>query len=385
MDFFLNYNEYHLKVVDVLKTALHKKDNNIFDKVDFYDDELYKEPLLFSAVNSFNFNLWIDSITLGLSKEKNSFNSVKIPLNNGALYLPSIGSFYFKNTDNSIVDACFINNEYHFKLNDNILEYDFKEIKKTKEGIEFFEFNHPLLKELFINEKGETVDVKISSEECYKEEYIKNFNKALLKIEFTYHQYYSLIKEYIKKVVFYKGLPNSFATIQAHGVAFFNISHGNSEIFFLDNILHQCAHVFFNTLTFNKSDLFKTPYNTDLSLFTEEENDKGFQLYDRFHGLFTQTNINICFDKCLDDNLYAEDKYLEFVAKFTSNMNRFSIAIKKFNKEYKYGKEGLKWFKFFKNTFDFVNDKHQKLLSKYDISNQPYIFDYKLFKKTNNL
>ncbi len=385
MDFFSNYNEDHLKVVDVLKTTLYKKDNNIFDKIDFYDDELYKEPLLFSAVNSSDFNLWIESIVLGLSKEENNFSSLKVPLSNGTLYLPSIGYFAFKNQKNTIIEFSLVENQYIFKLNDIILEYDFKEIKKTKEGIEFFEFNHPLLKELFINEKGETVNVKIESEECYKKEYIENFNKALLKIESTYKQYYDLIKEYIKKVIFYKGDPNSFATIQAHGIAFFNISHGNSEIFFLDNILHQCAHVFFNTLTFKKSELFKAPYNSDLSLFTEEKNDKGFQLYNRFHGLFTQTNINICFQNCLNQNLYSGDIYMEFVAKFTSNMTRFSVAINKFNMKGKYKKEGLEWFVFFKNTFNSINNKNKKLLSQYVVSNQPYIFDFDLFKKTNNL
>jgi hypothetical protein len=385
MDFFTNYKEYHLKVVDILKTALYKKDSNIFSRIDFYDDELYKEPLLFSAVNSSNFYLWIDSIALGLSKEKSIFNNVKIRLNNGTLYIPSIGIFDFKNINNSIIEVCFMNNEYVFKLNGTILEYDFKEIKKTKEGIEFLEFNHPLLKELFINEKGETVDVKITSEECYKEKYIVNFNKALLKIESTYKQYYDLIKEYIKKVVFYKGEPNSFATIQAHGIAFFNVSHGNSEIFFLDNILHQCAHVFFNTLTFNKSELFKIPHNSDLSLFTENENDKGFQLYDRFHGLFTQTNINICFDRCLEQKIYSGETYIEFVAKFTSNMTRFTLAIEKFDKIEKYSDDGLKWFHFFKSAFRIVNYKNQLLLERYEVSNQPYIFDYELFKETNKL
>lgn len=384
MDFFTNYEKHHLKVVDTLKSALYQKDNSIFDKLDFYDDEIYKEPLLFLCINNPDYNLWINSLIAGLTKP-NTINDIQIPVHNKTIYIPNVGYFTFEDDNLKLVNCKLENNQFIFTSKSKKLNYIYKKIKKTDEGIEFLEFNHPLLKNMFVNEQGKIVDVIISSKEAYKEEYILNFSKALVKIKKTYPEYFNLIKKYIKKVVFYSGQPNSFASIQAHNTAFFNISHGNSEIFFLDNILHQCAHVFFNTLTLDKSELFKLPYNSDLSIFTENIDDKGFSLYDRFHGLFTQTNINLCFDKCLEENLYSGDSYLEFIAKFTSNMSRFDIAIKKFNQKTKYKKAGLEWFTLFSNTFDYINDRNKDELLKYKVSNQPYIFDFELFKKTNNL
>ncbi len=384
MDFFTNYEKHHLKVVDTLKSALYQKDNSIFDKLDFYDDEIYKEPLLFSCINSPDYNLWINSLIAGLTKSK-AINDIQIPVYDKTVYIPDVGYFTFEEDNLKLVNYKFENNQFIFTSKSKKLNYIYKKIKKTDEGIEFLEFNHPLLKNMFVNEQGQIVDVMISSKQTYNEEYILNFNKALVKIKKTYPEYFNLIKKYIKKVVFYNGKSNSFASIQAHGAAFFNVSHGNSEIFFLDNILHQCAHVFFNTLTLDKGELFKLPYNSDLSTFTEDIDDKGFSLYDRFHGLFTQTNINICFDKCLKENLYSGDDYLEFIAKFTSNMSRFDIAIKKFNKEKKYKKEGLEWFTFFYKTFQNIFNDNKSELLKYKVSNQPYVFDFDLFKKTNNL
>jgi len=384
MDFFTNYHEYHIKVIDTLKTALYKKDNKIFDKIDFYDDSVYEEPLLYACINNPNFNFWIDSLILGLSDKKDKLDALNVSVFNGTIYIPSIGYYHFKNLDDTIIQVSVENNDFIFKLNGAILSYTFRKIIRINEHIELLECNHPLLARLFLNEKGGITGVIINAEECYKQEYLDNFNKAFFKIEAIYNQYYELINKYIKKVVFYKGEPNSFATIQAHGIVFFNIDHGNSEVFFLDNILHQCAHVFFNTLTFDKAKLFTIPHNSDLCFFTGNRNDKGFILYDRYHGLFTQTNINKCFDKCLEQNLYSGDSYLEFVAKFTSNMNRFATAVKKFDRKEKYKKQGLQWFCFFKNTFETIYFKNKELLSLYNVSNQPYVFDFEIFKKTNN-
>lgn len=385
MDYFSNYHESHLRVIDVLKGALYRKDETLFNRLDFHNDSIYEEPLLYACINNPRFSDWIDSLIMGLSNDKGSLKTLKVPVFDGISYLPTVGYFYFPENYNMFLEASVEDNKFIFKHDDKILNYTFKKIQYIDESTETFECNHPLLRPLFRNERGKIIDVIISGKECYKQEYLDNFSNALSKIEKTYPEYHKLVKNYIKKVVFYKGESNSFATIQAHGIAFFNISHGHSEIFFLDNILHQCAHVFFNTLTFDKKDLFQIPYNSDLSLFTENLEDKGIILYDRFHGLFTQSNINICFNRCLDQQLYSGDNYLEFIAKFTSNMNRFAIAIKKFNKEDKYGIKGLEWFNFFNNTFYAVFQKNKELLSKYDVSNQPYIFDFNLFKTTNTL
>ena len=149
--------------------------------------------------------------------------------------------------------------------------------------------------------------------------------------------------------------------------------------------MHQCAHVFFNTLTFEKKELFVIHHTSDLSLFTHEDDDNGFVLYDRFHGLFTQTNINICLEKCINQNIFEGDKYFELLGRFTNNMKRFSGAINKFDKINEYKNEGLAWYTFFKISYEEIYFRNHTLLKIYEISNQPYVFDYNVFKKTNKL
>jgi len=381
MDFFLEYNEKHLSVIDTVKSVLFKRDKTVFDKLDFYDDSIFSEPFLFLCING-DFNEWINLLTFSLNKSK-EHNKIKTRPKDGIIYLPSLGYFKLKHNISNEVNLVYDNKEVVILDNENHkIEYDFYTLSKNNEGIDFLLLNHPLLDVLFIKSNGEKDNIDIN-EAIYKR-HIPNFNKALNTIRNIYPEYYTLVKNYIKRVVFYKGETNSFASIQAHGMVLFNVKDDYDEIFFLDNIIHQCAHVFFNTLTFDKSELFVLPHNSDLFLFTDDENDKGHELYGRYHGLFTQTNINIAFEKCINENIYSEDHHFELLGRFTSNMQRFRIAINKFNKPNQYKKEGLKWFTFFKDNFEIMYQRNTHIIEKYIVSNQPYVFDYKIFKETNS-
>ncbi len=381
MDFFSDYETYHLKLVDTMKSILYQKDNSVFEKLDFYDDNIFSEPFLFACVNN-NYEDWIDLLTFSLCKEKSNCSPIQTGvLNSNKVYLPNIGYLKIKSNDRQVF-LSYENNNVSIRNNSNaIIPFEHLAPVKNKEGIEFLICNHPLLEPLFIDEKGNITEV-IINEELYNK-HIQHFNNALKIIENTYPNYHQLIITYIKKVVFYKGNANSFATIQAHGMAFFNVKDDHNEIFFIDNIMHQCAHVFFNALTLDKKSLFKIPYNSDLSIFTEDVSDKGYILYDRFHGLFTQTNINTCLETCIVQKLYKGDEHLELVGRFVSNMKRFNAALNKFNKLEKYNIQGLNWFKFFESTYKRIYTSNKELINKYDLSNQPYVFDYQEFKKIN--
>ena len=382
MDFFTTYNEHHLKVIDVLKKALYQKDNAIFDKLDFYDDAIFSEPLLFSCINN-KYEEWIDTLVFSLSKNKESLNSIyTTAIEEQIIYLPNLGYLKLNEKYSKKIQLKYITDSIHLLDEDNnSLDHEFQPLIKNEDGIEFLQCTHPLLKPLFIDEQGKITEILIN-ENLYKK-HIRHFNSALKAIKRIYPDYYNLVKKHIKKVVFYQGEANSFATIKAHGIAFFNVQDNYNEVFFLDNIIHQCAHVFFNALTMEKKELFAIPYNSDLSLFTGEKEDRGIILYHRFHGLFTQTNINICIEKCIAQKVFEGDKHFELLGRFTSNMNRFSTAINKFNHPDKYGKDGLKWYSFFRKTYEDIYNRNRDLLAEYNVSNQPYVFDYKIFKSSN--
>lgn len=376
MDFFTQYHEYHLKIIDTLKTALYQKDSAIFDKLDFYDDAVFSEPFLFSSISDNN-ELWIDSLIFGLSKNRDLLKDISIPvIDENIIYLPTIGSLELSSKQKGRVILNYKNNSIKVEKDDNEIDFILKPIIKNSCNIEFISCSHPLFISYFKNDRGENTSVLID-EELYKK-HISNFNKALSVIEKIYPEYFDLIKKYISKVVFYVGDANSFATIQAHGMIFLNVKDEYDEVFFIEDIVHQTAHVFFNTLTFIKSDLFLIPYNSCM------DNDV-VSVYDRFHGLFTHVCINIILEECIKQKLFSGRKYYELVARFTINMNRFAVGIQKFDKPNLFKLEGERWFSFFKCNFQDTLEGNKKLLSKYNVSNQPYVFSYVIFKKTNEL
>ncbi|MFL0136913.1 hypothetical protein, partial [Tenacibaculum maritimum] len=380
MDFFSEYNEKHLKVIDTVKSVLYKKDKNVFEKLDFYDDNIFSEPFLFLCINR-EYDKWINLLTFSLNKSKTHDKIVAKPVNE-TIYLPSLGYLKLKQNILDEVNLAYIDNKVVVFNKENLkLEYEICDLNQNDERIEFLLLNHPLLDGIFTNKDDEKDNVIIN--EFIYEKHIPNFNKALQTIKSIYPEYYALVKNYIKKVVFFKGVTNSFATMQAHGMVFFNVKDEYNEIFFLDNIIHQCAHVFFNTLTFDKSELFVIPHNSDLFLFTNDINDKGHELYGRYHGLFTQTNINIAFERCINNNVYKGDYHFELLGRFTSNMQRFKVSINKFDKPEQYKKEGLNWFTYFKENFELMYERNKHIIEKYNVLNQPYVFNYKIFKETN--
>ena len=381
MNYFSDYHDHHLKLIETLKTALYARDSSIFEKLDYYNEEIYAEPLFYACINN-NFAKWIDTLIFGFAKEQKPIWHINTtPIEEKLIYLPNTGYLELKSKYSKQVSLRYIDNVIEIRdIDGNILDYESQELIKNELGIEFFKCNHPLLKPLFVDEQGEITDVIINQNLFAN--HTEHFNKALHTIKKVYPEYFNLIVKYIKKVVFFKGSANSFATIQAHGISFFNIKDDYDEIFFVDNIMHQCAHAFFNTLTLHKSDLFTIAPSSDLSMFTKDKSDIGAELYDRFHGLFTQSNINICLEKCIQQKLFNGDKHNELLGRFSSNMKRFSVALEKFENLEIYKAVGIKWLEFFKETYTQIHQRNRLLLSKYNVSNQSYVFDYNIFLST---
>ena len=379
MDFFYNdFDNCLSRTIYSLKMLLYRRHENIFERLDFNSDEIYQEPLLFAYITQ-NDTKWLDSIIYGY--EKKPKNKINIYTNKkGIAYLPKIG--YFKtNFPNAMLSLEKKDLGYLLKDEvDNVITFDFEAIYFLDDEIELIKTQHPLLECLFISPDGINVDVEI---EKVIANHVTHFNNALSIIKNYYGDYYCLLKKNIKKVILFEGDPYSFASIQAHNMIFLSLNNEDDEIFFIDHIIHEGSHVIFNTLTYDsKIDLFTVPFTSSFSDFTEVEEDHG-EIYGRFHGLFTQSNINICIEACLKNNNLDARQHHELLGRFSSNMKRFNAAVEKFNLPKLYKEEGLKWYNFFKTRRNQLTERNNSLINSFDVSNQPYVFSYKIFKRTN--
>lgn len=92
------YKEYVDNVIYSIKNILYKKDPLIFDKIDFYNDDIFLEPLLFSAIiNNDNENIERSL----MSYKSNSLIKIK---GKNSIYIPNIG--YIKLINEIPIDVC---------------------------------------------------------------------------------------------------------------------------------------------------------------------------------------------------------------------------------------------------------------------------------------
>ncbi|SIQ80740.1 hypothetical protein SAMN05880574_12628 [Chryseobacterium sp. RU37D] len=378
MNFYNNFDNCQEDVIDSLKVLLYQRHENIFDRIDFEDDRIYQEPLLYAYITQSD-DFWLDSIIFGYEKNRNKkievFSNKK-----GIVYIPNIGYFH-TDEKNQKLFLEVVNGTFLIKnQKDEKIVFHFESLLFLEEGIELVKTQHPLFEVLFRNNNDDIVEVEI--DKVY-DKHIEHFNTALKIIKENYSEYFNLLKKSIKKVLIYDGEPYSFAALQAHNMIFLNAHIGNDEVFFLDHILHEGAHVIFNTLTYNsKMNLFKVPFKTAMSEITNDKADHG-ELYGRFHGMFTQSNINPCMEICIDNNVFKGEQHHELLGRFSSNMKRFRAGIEKFNIPNLYNEEGELWYQFFTERYQNLYNRKKDLIDSFDVSNQPYVFSYNIFKESN--
>jgi hypothetical protein len=367
-------------LIDTVKLLLYKRHPLIFERIDFENDEIFQEPLLYAYLIQSE-DKWLDSIIFGYEKVRKT--SIQVYTNKqGVLYIPCIG--YFKTKVPSAVLTLSICGDSYLLINGQSepVNYEFEPIFFLREEFELMKTQHPLLENLFHDEEEKVAAVEIDT---IYDKYIAYCNNAIEVIKSHYPEYFALLHQNVKKVMIFEGVPNSFAAIQAHNMIFFSAHPADDEIFFLDHFLHEGSHVVFNTLTFRtKERLFKIPYKSPLSAFTGNSSDSG-ELYGRFHGLFTQSMINPGMEICLNKRIFDGKKRIELLGRFSSNIKRFGLAIERFNIPDMYLEEGSKWYQFFSDRYKNLYTTNKDLVNQYDVSNQPYIFSYKIFIDTNDI
>ena len=118
-----------VKIIEILQILLYKENPSLLEKINFEDDNIFLEPLLFAYFNSKKDNLFSKDL---LTEIMQGYFVKKEPLllnesfnNDEIAYLPNLG--YFDKQNNKV---------------DDILKIDAFEILKHK---------HPLLESIFMS------------------------------------------------------------------------------------------------------------------------------------------------------------------------------------------------------------------------------------------
>lgn len=395
---FLMGNE---TLTNTIKTMLYKKDEHVFDKIDFEDQAIYQEPLIFAFLNDHEIDYNIDWLLLGYMK-KNVDQAVSVQSDDfGRIYLANIG--WLITGDKRAEFSLRRNSAQELSLfkNDEEVPFTLEPLLQSADGkLELVNHNIPLLRKCFYDTDGSLLQVEIDEIAALRQH---DLFRAIDLMKKYMPEYYNLVTLATKKIqVFnvdtYKS--NSFATIGAQGLAFFNAYQEDyDEIFFLDDIAHQTGHIIMNGILFNKEDYFKVDPATILQNVYAENGD----LYETrdvevlIHALYTYYSTFLTLNTFLDQQVFEGRKRHELLARMAfylekcySDLSLFEQPTFDFNKTEKlykpedlFTENGLTIYNGIKHYFGEMFNKWNRITKSYDLGNQPYNFTYSKFIELN--
>lgn len=389
------------KLIHNIKLVLYNKSPNIFEELDFDNNLIYTDPIVFAGINSI-LKPNIDDLLWGYKPHISTDNMLKIATDeNGICYISNVGYFY-TNFKSSSLNLSFSNNEFVLKnKNLELVHFNYKTCFLIHDRFEVLLHPYELLKEHFYDGDEKIVDVEITE---VTKDHLPYLSKAFDIIEECSPDFYELLEICVRKLVIFKSNTydlegaeiverNSFATLSVHGCAFFNAFQDNyNEVYFIEDVAHQCGHVIFNTYLASEPNLFLIDPETNIAAIEEvKEYNETRSLFVVVHAMYTYDCIFTCFNDCLVNNVFKndKDKEHELIGRLVFNLNKF---VNDFNllsqldnsgTNLYFNDAGMQLLRGFLTTYKRVLEKSSKIIKDIDLSNQPYNFSYKIFLQHN--
>lgn len=372
---FLNTELNQIDISNTIKLLIYKENPSLLEKVDFDDENVFLEPLIFAYFNSKNENLFppemLNEIMQGYFIEKGELEIKFLFNTKGIAYIPVLG--YFKEGEKRPFESITIVDD----TNIEVLKYSLK-----------------LFQDIFRTTSGNLIsndEIKIDAELFEKN--IVPLSNAFQFIKKSSSEHFKLIEQCCKKCVLFKTNTentNSFATIYAHGTAFFNVYQDDyDEVFFVDDIAHQTGHIILTTLCNDKKAIFKNDENQNIGEILEQKDPRS--IYVLLHAFYTYYTTLMCLDNCLNNKLFNEKQQMEATGRIGFYLGKCSRDIEILEEliihfsgiENILTGAGINLYTLIKAKFIEVFEKWNPLIKHFDYSNQPYNFTFKSFAEIN--
>jgi hypothetical protein len=353
---------------------------DLLECLDFTDDGVFLEPLLFSYFSSQYPSAPLAQILFGYIPEAARPPTIDVVANDeGVIDLPRIG-YLVTTRPGDTFRLCWDGSGHPLRLlagNTPILYELHGTVTLADTPIEVCWTGNPVLKPLFSTPAGEPAAVVVGT----SPNQLERLNRAVAILRAYLPHYFGNLCVVTRRLVVFAGEPYSFATIRAHGIAFLRANEACSTVFYLEDVVHQCGHMIFNALSLERSALLAVDPQTPVRVITGTD-DEG-SIYGAFHGLFTQMHINQCFRACLHAGVFTGHEKHELCGRLADDMKRFASALTLLNRRELYTDLGWWLFNKSRNAFEEVLADYRNLIVTLDTSNQPYIFDYAKFLERN--
>lgn len=369
------------QISDSTRILIFKENEDLFRLLDFKKDEIFLEPSLFSYFINLDIgkDSTLDQILWGHIVDEKKKKNIKVRSDaQGYINMPNFG--YLKVSQGNCFFSLELLKELQLFKNGKKIKFDFLDFFFLKGTNTKVCYHEPAILTEYLKEDFRT-PIKVSFEEYY-EKLQNSFN--LLKIASPI--LYDLIRKYIKEIYVFNGRNReSLAALSFFGSVLLNIDNQNrSEVFFLDDLSHQCGHIIFYTLTLDTKDFLIPEPREKLKKFTKVEWEVR-DVYGVFHGLFTYTCILNTLDKSIQKKIFQKKKLIEVYARIGFYMNKFIKDLARMNNNEILTEKGFEYYDQFKAGYDYLEKKYKNIYRNMHYDNKTYMFNFEEFLNLNDL
>jgi len=176
---------------------------------------------------------------------------------------------------------------------------------------------------------------------------------------------------------------NSFATLTAHGIVYLNASERDDEVFFIDELVHQCGHVIFNAISLRRPEFCGVDPDLPMSVLGGERcRGEERSLYTVLHGLYTEQAMVRCWRALDEAAVFVGRKGHELRGRLAFIARKMEIDVANMDQPGLCSELGECFLDTFRATF-FTTRRERDDLFADDLSDQPYNFSYERYACRN--
>lgn len=376
---------------DIIKGALYQEDESIFDRLDFYNDTIFLEPMLFGYCTSKTVPYNREQILFGYYDKENRPSNIEVYTNKrGIVYLPQYG--YLK----TVFPSTLLQLNYDAKAEVIYLEQNGQHVEFEWEALHYLDVlpNVEISTSLDAYSEGliaawpnvsPTAIHKVLQEDNIS---IKTHQSALeeaFRILKTYFpeefKFYAATTRRI--LLFSSPELRNFATREAHGVIYLNVNAQSTVAFFLEELIHQCSHTVFNAMTCDTQALFLVDYNRPVGDFVPNYDRRT--LYSALHGIYTTGRIvDLLLQLLKQKPPFDVELLYELEGRIAINKKRHNIGLERVPLDEVFTPKGKALFNYYYQQLDH-NIKANTSFFDYNMQTHPVVFNYQKFKADNPL
>ncbi|MCP5059224.1 MAG: hypothetical protein GY937_21165 [bacterium] len=340
---------------------------------------LYLEPLLFAHFKVRGSAEDLLQIGFGYLPDHHRPKRVSVQTNQaGVVCLPNLGYVVTDAPDSRITIVCEAGAPpYRAEMGSTAAGCSLlASARSVCAGIEIDLHHHPLFGYLSAGESDDGADLART--------HLGHLQRAVDLIRGAYPIYSDMMSAVTKRIILFRNEDlNSFVSLASFGAVCLNVLDPEAdEVFFIEDLVHQCGHVIFSALTHEVESVLAVPTNMPLeSPFAGACETRT--VYTALHGIYTEAVMNRCFDLCLGNDSFSGRQQHELIGRFALIFRRFHYDLTALGNRALYTERGAEIYEGCRQIFEDIYDRRRHLLTDHDFTDQPYSFSYGAYRRRN--